>query len=357
MFIFLRLFRLLRTGEHPVRRLFLTILGVVLLNVVFGVGFYFAEQETQPGLTLADSIWWAMVTMTTVGYGDYYPQTFAGRFFIAYPCFLFGISLIGVLLGTISNLVITFFLRRRTGKLRLHMKNHLIIAGYPEQARIERLVHELQISSKFSKCEQVLVTRNLEELPDALCKKQLHFVHGKFLEDEVLERAAVQHARAVLLLPEDHSAPDDHALFATAASLAIRFPHLKESIISLISYGQSVGRFQEAGLRYVWGNELPDHLLAQDLNQPGIGSVYHELLSYGTGCELYLRPVPNVGQEFRELQLATLELPQPVQLLGLKSHGRFRLNPDPTEKTEAGDHVVLLANNAEVADQVHQLKH
>ena len=71
------------------------LLLVLLMNILFGTLFYLVEQDVQSGLTLADGLWWAMVTMTTVGYGDYYAQTAAGRFLVSYPAMLAGIGLVG----------------------------------------------------------------------------------------------------------------------------------------------------------------------------------------------------------------------------------------------------------------------
>jgi len=42
--------------------------------------FYAVEQGTNPNiLSIGDGIWWAIVTLTTIGYGDIYPWTTAGR--------------------------------------------------------------------------------------------------------------------------------------------------------------------------------------------------------------------------------------------------------------------------------------
>ena len=97
------------------------LVGTLVLNTLFGIGFYLAESSVQEGLTLVDSIWWAMVTMTTVGYGDYFPQTFIGRFFIAYPCFFLGIGVIGYLLGSLAESFIILTAKRRKGQLHIRM--------------------------------------------------------------------------------------------------------------------------------------------------------------------------------------------------------------------------------------------
>ena len=75
-------------------------LGLILPLLIFtcSLGVYEAEHSA-PGANITnfgDAIWWAFVTITTIGYGDYYPVTFEGRA-IAVLLMLSGIALVSVL--------------------------------------------------------------------------------------------------------------------------------------------------------------------------------------------------------------------------------------------------------------------
>jgi voltage-gated potassium channel len=83
-------------------------LGQVILvaAVIVGVGalaVYHLEQGVNPAVgTLGDAVWWAIVTATTVGYGDVSPVTGEGRA-VAVLLMLVGIAVIGVFTATVSS--------------------------------------------------------------------------------------------------------------------------------------------------------------------------------------------------------------------------------------------------------------
>lgn len=100
-----RIARLVVAGSGA-RRLFQQIgrVAIVAVAVVFiGAALvYRAEHATNPGFaTYGDALWWAVVTLTTVGYGDIVPKTDAGRI-IAVMIMVTGVAVLGVLAGSLA---------------------------------------------------------------------------------------------------------------------------------------------------------------------------------------------------------------------------------------------------------------
>ena len=119
----LRAFRLLRvirvfklTGYHTaVKRLhdaialakeeLLVYLGVsIMLVYLAAVGIYYFEHAVQPDkfLSIFHSLWWAIVTLTTVGYGDVVPITIGGRLFTFF-ILLIGLGIVAVPSGVLAS--------------------------------------------------------------------------------------------------------------------------------------------------------------------------------------------------------------------------------------------------------------
>ncbi len=76
-----------------------TILGVLIICIIsFGYVFYLAEPQIK---SFGDGVWWALVTITTVGYGDITPLTTLGKF-VAGTLMFVGLGLIATVTAIVS---------------------------------------------------------------------------------------------------------------------------------------------------------------------------------------------------------------------------------------------------------------
>nr|WP_236623560.1 ion transporter [Rhodopirellula baltica] len=116
-FRLLRLFRILKLARYnaAVRRFHralliaweeLVLFGIVAVIVLYlaAVGIYHFENEAQPDAfaSVFHSLWWAVATLTTVGYGDIYPVTVGGRVF-TFVVLIVGLGIVSIPAGLIAS--------------------------------------------------------------------------------------------------------------------------------------------------------------------------------------------------------------------------------------------------------------
>lgn len=114
---FLRLFRILKLVRYnramnhftsaiksAKEEIFLFIFITLILIYFAAVGIYYFENQAQPEhfSSIFDSLWWAIITLTTVGYGDVYPITVGGKVFTFF-ILMIGLGIVAIPTGIISS--------------------------------------------------------------------------------------------------------------------------------------------------------------------------------------------------------------------------------------------------------------
>ena len=76
----------------------------VMLLYLSAVGIYFCENEAQPEAfkSIVHSLWWAVTTLTTVGYGDVYPITAGGKIF-TFIILMIGLGIVAIPAGLLAS--------------------------------------------------------------------------------------------------------------------------------------------------------------------------------------------------------------------------------------------------------------
>lgn len=116
-FRLLRLFRIAKLVRYnaAIRRfhlalqiareeIILYLMATVIMLYLAAVGIYYFESEAQPESfgSIFHCLWWAVTTLTTVGYGDVYPITLGGRIF-TFVILLIGLGIISVPAGLFAS--------------------------------------------------------------------------------------------------------------------------------------------------------------------------------------------------------------------------------------------------------------
>ena len=123
----LRLFKLSRYTDavssiwsvfrNKIQEIVVSVVFVVMILIIASLLIYYAEHDAQPDkfANAFSGVWWAVATLTTVGYGDIYPVTAMGRF-LGGIIALTGIGLVAVPTGIISAGFVELLEKKRGGK-------------------------------------------------------------------------------------------------------------------------------------------------------------------------------------------------------------------------------------------------
>lgn len=76
----------------------------IIMFYLASIGIYYFENEAQPEVfrSIFESMWWAVASLTTVGYGDIYPITVGGKIFTTI-ILLLGLGVVGIPAGIVSS--------------------------------------------------------------------------------------------------------------------------------------------------------------------------------------------------------------------------------------------------------------
>jgi len=290
--------------RHP---LFRVVIGIIALVLTGGILISLVEGHLNGQFqAVGDGIWWAVVTMTTVGYGDKVPLSTGGRILGIIVMFI-GVALVSVFTATISSIFVTRKIKEGQGLEEIKLTDHLLLCGWNYNG--EQILSTLQ--RNYKKAAPVVLINQLSE--EAVADIVNHFpsliiryVRGDFTKEAVLLRANVRHARAAIILPDISAGPgaksDERTILAT---LSIKSLNSQIKVYPHIIDRENLSHIRKARADDVLiSDSYSGYLLAAHVLAPGIPETVDQLFSEGSVFQFRRFTIPPGfrGKKYEELR-------------------------------------------------------
>ena len=312
---------------------------VVTLAILMGVTCVVMSRVES--ISLMDSFWWNIVTLTTVGYGDISPTTAIGRIIAVINMFV-GIGLIAALSATLASLLVERKMKADLGMRDCHFKNHVILCEWNHRAA--NIIKELRLEQSAEAVPIVLIA-DCDRSP--VNEPNFTFIRGN-VSDETLKRANLSHAKTVIILGNDRL--DASIRDATAVLTTLTVESLNPdayTIVELVDHANALTCYRAQANEVIISSELSSMLISQATLNHGISKVISELLSAQTGNQLYKLPLPSThyGQTFMDVFLYMKQTHQSIVVALQKGkEGDVVSNPDSGQIVNAGDYLMVISN-------------
>ena len=329
MVMFYQLTRLVRT----LRRKRVVGLGLLLafagMSVVGNSITFFVferlENLESPDPTIFDSLWYSIVSITTIGYGDLSAESLGARLGTIFFIVIAGLTTFTAAAGILVDWIMEFQYRERTGMGTVHAKDHLLIINFPNQARVREIVEEFRQDSQHQRDDIVILTDQTETLPVGF--PDLFFVRGSPLEEESYKRARIEHAKQAIVLSTRYDDPNSDSV---VASIVYMIEHLNPKtrvVAECLSEKHTVLFAGVKNVSLVHTLHMSNNLLVQEAQDPGVSLLTRAVTSNRIdGTLASTRVEDGSAGSLMYLEAAKKLLDKEINLIGVIREGTVRCN-------------------------------
>ena len=322
--------------QGPLRALAIRVALAVLLILTTVLIIYLGRDGyrdvNNDGLTLLDCFYYAVVSLSTAGYGDITPATPDARLvnvlLITPARVLFLIILVGTTLEVLTD---QYRNSLRVSRWRRKLKDHVIICGYGTKGRA---AVDALLETGYDKSKIVVVENRAVALRQA-ATNGLAAIEGNATRSAVLNEADVRHCKAVIIATDS----DEASVLITLTVRQLTAGQVR--IIAAVREQENAALLKQSGAHHVIvSSATAGRLLGLTTTAPPLIDVVEDLLTPGQGMALAMRSAERgeVGRNPREL---------PALVVALIRRGKvLSLGGEQAVIIETGDMLVYIRDEA-----------
>ncbi len=232
--------------------------------------YYFESHHPDSNIKdFSDALWYLVVTITTVGYGDFYPVTALGKI-IGLIFILSSLGLLGTLFGKISEYFFELNHKRKMGYSGTNFKNHAVIVGWNDFARsvIKQLLSsENRIAIVCDKMEDV------DNIYNEFGKKDIFVLFSDYKNIENLDRVNITDSYITFV-----NVGADTDKLISVLNLKKLFPDVQ--YIVTLDDADLRETFEGLGVTFVLSkNEIASKLIASYIFEPDVAEYSSDLIT------------------------------------------------------------------------------
>ena len=301
--LLLRLIRLVRRARD--RRPFgLSLVALLLTIAIVGnaLCFYSFERAANPTITWGDACWHSVVSVTTIGYGDYTAATAGGRIGTIVFIVLFGLTSFSLFFGMALDWASTVMSNAQKGLGRAMVKDHILIVHFPSEQRVRQVIEEIRSDPEYGGCEIVVISTAIDSLPFEV--KDVVFVRGSSHDVQTYARARIEACRMAMVLSPDYGDRNSDAIVAAAVSVIDRVKS-NVHIVAECADEKHLPLFESCNCdSVILGMSIAGNLLVQEVHDPGIAQLIEVLTSNRRGTTLFSVAVTDSDVPYIEMAKA-----------------------------------------------------
>tara|TARA_R110002072_G_scaffold5124_6_gene34215 strand:+ start:452 stop:1387 length:936 start_codon:yes stop_codon:yes gene_type:complete len=290
-----------------------------------------------------DALWYSLVTLSTVGYGDFYPVTPRGKI-MAIVLVIGSLGVLSYIVGQISLLITSYMDKKKTGQFGTKLSNHFVIIGWDDFSK--------QVVSQIVKAgHKIAIITNskndVDLIRDSYPSDQVFVLFADYDNYDALAKTNIEKCSKVFINFDDDSKTLIHII-----NIQKRYKNLE--FVVILNSQDLKDTFRSVGVTFIVSkNEIASKLVASYIFEPDAAFLTEDIMETSLEGDDHdivqfkiIENNPFLGKRYEDVFLELKKTYNAV-LMGIsKSNQSNKVLKNPAQNCiiEENDYLILMAD-------------